>query len=180
MDPAGRSTRKIEVDADEDELEKAVNELAEQRKMWGVETTPESAHFATHLRGGRWSMAVLGQAIERFVSAALTNEAKEFCKREGLALTASFSVSRYGASDGAQLAKLWTNHMELLFLTMTDTDGVDERTVLVELGNAAVDESLAVWYEGLAATGVSRKRAEEILSISVSASRSKLAVRALR
>ena len=107
--------RAIPDDADQDVLERASAELREKQLELEGTLEDNTEHFATSIRGGRWTQAVLSVPFDCFAAQAKSKVAKAFCQHHGLPVMQSYSMARYGEDGASKLALAWTHRMNWLF-----------------------------------------------------------------
>jgi len=89
-------------------------ELMSRRMLWAADHPEPEEHFGTTLRGGAWSAARSGEAVDSVRFFALSAQAKDFCERHQLARTSNFSVRMYGEEVCALLGRVWMARMSFL------------------------------------------------------------------
>eukprot|EP00971_Amphidinium_carterae_P127267 2521896-Amphidinium_carterae.3 len=164
--PSSVAARRIE-DADEDLLQRAVEDLAEKRKHWHIDEPNTSAAFVVELRGGRWSMAVLGQSLERFIAKAVLPEAKAFCLKQSFPLTASFNINKYGEGSASKLAHLWAERLHQLFALYTERNAECQRATDADLEMCVPDEGVRAWLAEVVKDSATGVRAAEIMQLTL-------------
>ena len=84
-------------------LEDVFDEVMERRAQWAAEHGDRIAHFASTLRGGAWTAAHTGAAVDSLRCYAATPVSKEWCRTHGLAQSCTLSLRMYGDEVAAQL-----------------------------------------------------------------------------
>ncbi len=97
--------------------EDVFEEVQRRRLLWAADHGEEVEHFSTHLRGGAWTAARTGEAIDSLRCAAATTQAKDFCIAHQLPQTSTFSLQLYGDEACALLGSVWVSRMSFIMET---------------------------------------------------------------
>ena len=91
------------------------DEVQRRRDAWAAEQDEEVLeHFSSTLRGGAWTHAHTGLAVDSVRAAAISRRAKDFCLAHGLQQSGTFSLRLYGEEVCSALASLWVTRMYFL------------------------------------------------------------------
>lgn len=119
--PSHAHDEQLENDMSEDQVAGEVEDVfaivQARRAQWAAEHGDGVEHFKTSLRGGAWTAANMGDAVDVLRCAVATAEAKDFCRTHQLGQSGSFSLSLYGEEVCALLAEVWVSRMTFLMET---------------------------------------------------------------
>jgi hypothetical protein len=96
-------------------LDSVWQELDARRQEWAIETAGLGEDFTSVLRGGPWTQANMGKAVDRCAATAKQGLPSQWCAQYGLNKIASFSFSVYGEQGAAQLSSEWCRRMQFYY-----------------------------------------------------------------
>lgn len=97
------------------DAEDIFEELQKRRALWAAQHEEDMAvHFATQLRGGRWTAAHVGEVVDSLRCYAATQAARDFCASHQMAKSCTLSLRLYGDEVCQQLGTVWMARMTFL------------------------------------------------------------------
>jgi hypothetical protein len=154
---------------DPDMYEEAVDpdvyeEVSQKRMLWAAEHGQPEEHFGSTLRGGAWTAAHSGQAVDSVRCFAKSMEAREFCQQHRLAKTATFSLRLYSDEVCALLGRVWTDRMSFLMERVASAPDAEQRLLPADLEGFRPLEALVADLRARGVGAIS-KRLDGILAL---------------
>ena len=114
--------RAVDVDVGPNEAEAGISgdadvfeEVRRRRDAWDAEHgVPVEIHFSVSLRGGAWTAAHVGEAVDSVRCQAASHTAREFCRLHGMPSSGTFSLRLYGEDVCGHMAAIWVRRMSFL------------------------------------------------------------------
>ena len=150
-----------------DDLDKAWSEFQHQQAAWKEEhETTSETHFATGLRGGRWTQAFRGTPVDTVTAQAVTAEGRLFLQQFGLSRMFTCSILKYGRDVAGALCDLWCGRMHHAFAAWMD-DPSSHDVAQVPLCDLPLDARQVAVLEGLPVHSPGHDRLQQVLSIDI-------------
>lgn len=115
-----------------------------RRLLWAAEHGEGVEHFGSSLRGGQWTAAHVGDAVDSLRCSATTARAKRVCHLHDMPLSATFSLKMYGDEVASLLGEVWIARM-VFIMGIVELGGRPEEHLpkgaldMFEVPEAAVD-----------------------------------------
>lgn len=114
----GGSGVKTQADVDplsDEAIDQALEVVSQKREEWRATYKDPEVHFRTTFLGGKWTAKMKGIACDAAHACAKGKTVEQWCRSNGLPISASFYFKKYGDSVASALSAAWQAHMTYLY-----------------------------------------------------------------
>ena len=164
--PKTRQVRMIDEEIDNmDALDRAWEEFQEQQAAWKEEHAATGCeHFATSLRGGRWTHAFRGSSVDTIVAQPITAEGRAFIHHFSLNRMFTCAIKKYGREMASLLCEVWCARMQYAFSQWLD-DPASVHVAQAALEDLSLDACQVSKIQKWPEDSPAKKRLRDILTM---------------